>query len=619
MLPYLSFLSFLLVFFIATFASPIAKNAKIIGRDTDLQFSYDFIIVGGGTSGLTVADRLTEDPETSVLVVEYGYLYADATNIEVPGLLNATPYEFQITSTPQHGLDNSTFAVPAAAAVGGASAINGMFFDRGSAPDYDAWVALGNPGWGWDDLLPYFKKSENFTPANDALAKEFMITSDDKAHGFGGPVQSSYPVFQYDSIKNFIRAWHSLGIESPEDPSGGTATGVYYGSSSLDPKNESRSDSQTAHYNSVSSRPNYHFLTGSAVSKINFVRQNATGVEWINRETFGFGYVNADKEVILAAGAAHSPQVLQLSGVGPKSLLNRLEIPIVIDLPGVGQNFQDQPTLYPSYNFTSNIVPNADTLNSNATYADEQLQLYYSSHQGAYTICKSSGNVVAFNPLPQVTPNYTSIIALAASLSASSLYLPDIDPTIITGYEAQRNLILNLYNSTATAVVETGFTSHSEIPLTLSKPLSRGTISISNRDPLNPPLVDWGALTNPADVEVMVAAVKKQRELMATQAMQELGPIELSPGANITMDADIRAALRQQVQPTYAYLCSTCSMMKREFGGVVGPDLLVYGAEGLSVVDASIMPLIPSAHTSATVYAIAEKAADLIKARHGLL
>lgn len=189
----------------------------------------------------------------------------------------------------------------------------------------------------------------------------------------------------------------------------------------------------------------------------------------------------------------------------------------------------------------------------------------------------------------------------------SSLYLPDIDPSIIAGYEAQRNLILNLYNSTATAVVETGFTSHSEIPLTLSKPLSRGTISISNRDPLNPPLVDWGALTNPADVEVMVAALKKQRELMATQAMQELGPIELSPGANVTIDADIRAALRQQMQPTYAHLCSTCSMMKRELGGVVGPDLLVYGAEALSVVDASIMPLIPSAHTSATVYAVAEK------------
>ena len=404
----------------------------------------------------------------------------------------------------------------------------------------------------------------------------------------------------------------------------------------------------------MSSRPNYHLLTGNAVSRINFVGQNATGVEvrsvepivpvttfadsnvqWLNRETFEFGYVNADKEVILAAGAAHTPQVLQLSGVGPKSLLNRLDIPIVVDLPGVGQNFQDQPTFYPSYNcepvstnhiadlhlyrwltisvfpVTSNIVPNADTLDSNATYADEQLQLYYSSHQGAYTLCKNSGNVVAFNPLPHVTLNYTSIIAIAASLSASSLYSPDVDPSIITGYEAQRNIILNLYNSTATAVVETGFTSHSEVALTLSKPLSRGTISISNRDPLNPPLVDWGALTNPADVEIMVAALKKQRELMATQAMQELGPIELTPGSNVTIDADIRAALRQQMQPTYAHLCSTCSMMKKELGGVIGPDLLVYGTKALSVVDASIMPLIPSTHTSATVYAIAEKVGQM--------
>ena len=464
-------------------------------------------------------------------------------------------------------------------------------------------------------------------------------------------MHAEVPIIYSDTCaENFIRAWHSLGIQSPEDPSGGTATGVYFGSSSLDPRNESRSDSQTAHYNTVSSRPNYHLLTGNAVSRINFVGQNATGVEvrsieptvhvatladpdvqWLNRETFEFGYVNADKEVILAAGAAHTPQVLQLSGVGPKSLLNRLEIPVVVDLPGVGQNFQDQPTFYPSYNcepfstnhiidpglycwlilsvfaVTSDILPNADTLDSNATYADEQLQLYYSRHQGAYTLCKDSGNVVAFNPLPHVTLNYISIIAIAASLSTSSLYPSDIDPSIIAGYEAQRNIILNLYNSTATAVVETGFTSHSEIPLTLSKPLSRGTISISNRDPLNPPMVDWGALTNPADVEVMVAALRKQRELMATQAMQELGPIELSPGLNVTIDADIRAALRQQMQPTYAHLCSPCSMMKRELGGVVGPDLLVYGTKALSVVDASIMPLIPSTHTSATVYAIAEK------------
>ena len=263
------------------------------------------------------------------------------------------------------------------------------------------------------------------------------------------------------------------------------------------------------------------------------------------------------------------------------------------------------------YIVTSNIYPNADTLFTNATYADEQLQLYYTSHQGAYTICKNSCNVVAFNPLPNVTVNYTSIISLADSHSSSLSYPPDTDTSIFAGYEAQRKIILSLYNSTSTAVIETGFSSGSEIPLTLVKPLSRGTITITNRDPLDPPLIDWNALTNPADMEIMVAALKRHREFVATEAMQELGPIELTPGGNVTSDEDIRAALRKQVQPTYSHLTSTCSMMKREYGGVVGPDLLVYGTEALSVVDASIMPLIPATHTCATVYAVAEKVGRL--------
>lgn len=170
--------------------------------------------------------------------------------------------------------------------------------------------------------------------------------------------------------ENFISAWHSLGVRTPQDPSSGSAKGVFTGPSSLNPSKETRSDARTAHHDAVAgSRPNYHLLTGNAVSSINFVRQKATGVEvrrmvhlskaapcadsvgqWLNRKTFEYGYVNAKKEIILAAGAAHTPQILQLSGVGPKGLLYSQDIPVVVDLPGVGQNFQDQPTLYTSYN-----------------------------------------------------------------------------------------------------------------------------------------------------------------------------------------------------------------------------------------------------------------------------
>lgn len=244
---------------------------------------------------------------------------------------------------------------------------------------------------------------------------------------------------------------------------------------------------------------------------------------------------------------------------------------------------------------------------SNTTYADEQLALYYSKRQGAYTICGNSGNTVAFLPLPNVTQSYESIIALARSCSPKALYPPHTDHSIVRGYEVQRDLVLALYGSTATSVQETSFSSGSVIPLTLIKPLSRGTVLLNSTDPLAAPLVDWGALTNPVDLEIMVAIVRQHRQLMATEAMMELGPVELAPGANLTSDDQLRAALRQQMQPTWSHLCSTCSMMKREYGGVVGPDLLVYGVQGLSVVDASIIPLIPATHTSSTVYAIAEK------------
>lgn len=261
---------------------------------------------------------------------------------------------------------------------------------------------------------------------------------------------------------------------------------------------------------------------------------------------------------------------------------------------------------------------------SDKTFAEEQLALYRTKRQGAYTICANSGNTVSFLPLPVVTAGFRSIINIAKSQFVEVFYPTDVHPSITAGYELQRKLVLDLYATTDTAVIENGFNGGASFPLTLLKPLSRGTVLINTTDPLQPPRIDWGAFTNPADVEIMIAAVRKQRELVATKAMLELGPVELAPGAILTSDEQLRAALRQQVVPTYSHLCSTCSMMKREYGGVVRPNLKVYDLDRLSIVDASIMPLIPSTHTSATVYAVAEKVRSfqsffIYKFIHGLL
>lgn len=261
-----------------------------------------------------------------------------------------------------------------------------------------------------------------------------------------------------------------------------------------------------------------------------------------------------------------------------------------------------------------NLVPNPEMLLFNKTFADEQLALYRTKRQGAYTICGNGGNTVSFLPLPVATAGFRSIINMAKSQFVKAFLPIDVHPSVVTGYELQRQIILDLYATTNTAVLENGFNGEASIPLTLLKPLSRGTVLINTTDPLQPPRIDWGAFTNPVDVEIMIAAVRKQRELVATEALMELGPVELAPGANLTSDEQLRVALRQQVVPTYSHLCSTCSMMKQEYGGVVGPNLKVYGLDRLCVVDASIMPLIPSTHTSATVYAVAEKVKSLLNA-----
>lgn len=248
-------------------------------------------------------------------------------------------------------------------------------------------------------------------------------------------------------------------------------------------------------------------------------------------------------------------------------------------------------------------------LTSNQTYAAEQLALYYSTRQGPYTIVNQGGNTVAFLPLSGVTSNYQSIIDLADSQQTSSLY-PDstYDSSVLAGYEAQRSLVIGLYSSTLTSVQEVGWNGGSVLPITLVKPLSRGSIMINSTDVFMQPMIDFGTLSDPTDLDIIIAGLRTTRELIVTTAMQQLGPVtEFSPGANVTTDEQLRETLRGLIQPTYSHPCCTCAMMPRHLGGVVGPDLKVYGIEGLSVVDASIMPLIPAAHTSSTVYAVAEK------------
>lgn len=257
-------------------------------------------------------------------------------------------------------------------------------------------------------------------------------------------------------------------------------------------------------------------------------------------------------------------------------------------------------------------------LTSNATYAAEQLALYWSSRQGAYTIVNQGGNTVAFLPLPNITASYQSIINFAQSQSPANIYSSSSSASVLAGYKAQRDIILQMFAGRDASVQETGFNGDIVMPITNVKPLSRGTVLAKSKSILTPPLIDFRALSDPTDLEVLIAALRLNRQMMASPAMQELGAVEVTPGANLQSDQELRDALRGLVVPTYSHPCCTTPMMKQEQGGVVDAYLNVWGTNRLRVVDASVMPMIPATHTSATVYAVAEKAADIIKGCWGI-
>ena len=336
-----------------------------------------------------------------------------------------------------------------------------------------------------------------------------------------------------------------------------------------------------------------------------FEGNHATGVEMQADRHSSKTFVKAKKPVVLAAGV-HSPQVLQLSGIGPKSLLDEHGIKTVVDLSGVGQNFQDHPTLYAVFDFKKPLSPSSDDLEDNQAFINKQLSFYWTQREGAYTIVHQGGNTVAFLPLPNITSEYRTVVKFAKEdIPQSSSH--NVSPALTQGFRAQRSIIAEMYGSQSTSVQETGWNSGSTLPITLVKPLSRGSLSIKSNNIFDEPAVDFGTFSHPADLEIMVAALRINRDLMKTPAMQETAPVEIVPGVNVTADAQMREAIRANAQPTYSHPCCACPMMPEHSGGVVDSELLVHGVRGLSVVDASIMPMIPAMHLSATVYAVAEK------------
>ncbi|KAL3426544.1 GMC oxidoreductase [Phlyctema vagabunda] len=563
-------------------------HGRVIGRDAALAASYDFVVVGGGPSGLIVANRLTEDADTTVLVIEAGELDQNEDFITIPGYAAGlqpqaavgTKYDWNLTYAPQAELNGREVSIPIGKVVGGGTVLNRM--------------------------------SETFTPPSAELVAEWGIEFDPSAHGDSGYVQSSYPPWVYPSTHNFIRSMQELNITIPLDHANGEAVGAYWNTQCLTPDTKERSSGRDGYYDSAEARPNLHLLTSTHVTKL--VVENSTGavvfsgVEYISAVNGSTtATITADIEVILAAGAIHTPQLLQLSGIGGSSLLSSLGIQQVLDLPGVGENFQDHQRVAVVY--SAELALSAANFTGNATANAEALAEYKAQRTGPYTT--GGSNFLAFLPLTTISNKSAEISATAAAQDAASFLPADTDASVVAGYEAQHKILERGLTASNIGLMEYIYSDAVVLP-GLQHPFSRGHVRISSTDALAAPVVTNGWLSNPLDLSLMLEGIKFARTIMQTAAQQELNPAELVPGAAVQSDADLEAFVKDNLDTLY-HPAGTAVMMKQEEGGVVDTSLKVYGTANLRIVDTSIFPLLPATHIQSTVFAVAEKAADIIK------
>jgi choline dehydrogenase-like flavoprotein len=505
--------------------------------------------------------------------------------------------------------------------LGGGSVINGMVYDRGSAADYDAWEALGNNGWGWKGMEPYFKKGTTFQPPSEKTVEAFNITWDPNTYG-KGPLTVSITDNQYDDIKDYWAAWKASGVHVPVDGNNGEAYGPSWYANTMDATTGRRAHARYAYIDPITSRTNLKIITKTTAQKIVFDDKKkplmARGVEITDDVTGKTSTVYAKKEVVLAAGAIQTPKLLQLSGIGPKSVLEAAGVKVRVELDAVGSNFQDHPYATVVFNTTTNTFPNQNSLNTNATFNASAWEQYVQHKTGPYTYAR--GNALAFISLPDMTNDTNAVVGSLNSQKAET-YLPAVykgNKKLLKGFALQRDAIASIFKRRDAAVTEFPVPADGTYGLVgVEKPLSRGTVYLNASNPTGPPEVTHNAFVNPIDRTIMAIGLRFFRSVWARPELKRFQISETVPGAQYTTDEAIYNALLAQAQlsPTLAHPSGSCPMMPEHAGGCVNDKLMVYGTQHLSIIDASIIPIIPSCHLQATMYGIGEKAADILKAR----
>lgn len=524
---------------------------------------FDFIIIGGGSAGCVLAARLSENPETQVLLLEAGgsdrhpFYHVPAGFAKMTKGIGSWGWH----TVPQRHMKDRVFRYTQARVIGGGSAINAQIYTRGNALDYDEWRQLGCEGWGYEDVLPYFKKAED----ND--------TFEDRYHGKGGPLGVSQPRAPLPICEAYFQAAEKLGIPRNHDMTGEKQDGVgYY---QLTQRNARRSSAAMAYLAPNRSRKNLTVLTGVQVGRIIVEAGRARGVELVDGRRLA-----AAEEVILSSGAIGSPRLLQLSGIGPADHLTELGIPVVFDQPEVGSNLQDHLDLYAICEVSG---PH--------TY-DRYAKLHWSVVAGLQYLLTKSGPVASslfetggfWYADPQArSPDVQFHLGLGTGIESGVAAMPDGGVTLNACY---------------------------------LRPRSRGSVRLASSDPADAPLIDPNYLEDANDRRNSIEGLKLAQAILAQEPLKPFIKAERLPGPDVKSDEDYFAFICEHSKTSH-HCAGTCRM-GADPGAVLDTRLRFNGIEGLRVVDASIMPTVVSSNTNAPTIMIAEKAADMIKADRDL-
>lgn len=523
--------------------------------------NYDYVVVGAGAAGCVVANRLSTDPGNRVLLLEAGGRdWNPLIHIPVGFTKLTTPdVNWGFSTVPQPQMDNREMWYPQGRTLGGSTSINAMIYIRGHRADYDDWEALGNAEWGYEGVLPYFKKSEN----NERFHNRF--------HGIGGELNVTQQVQHNPLTKAFVRSCQEIGIEFNADVNGAEQDGVTY--YDVTQRKVRRESAATAFLRSVKHRPNLTVLTRAFATKVLVEGGRAVGVQFIKDDKVETVHVNA--EVVLSGGAVNSPKLLLLSGIGPADELREVGVDVVHDLPGVGKNYQDHMDVYVTAE-TTPVSYNMDDRPDRAARHGLQYLLYKT---GPMTACVAEAGAF-IRSSPEVRSPDIQIHCLPA-------YVVDHGRMRFKGH----GITINTCNL---------------------RPRSIGSVRLRSANPNDHPLIDPNFCGDPYDWKISIEGFKWGRRILAAESFAPYIKREHMPGVECQTDDEIRQYVRKWSKTDY-HPVGSCKMGS-DAEAVVDTELKVHGLAGLRVIDASIMPKLISGNTQAPSIMIGEKGAAIMRA-----